>query len=127
MIKFIPVENPGNTGIHLKEKIEKMDSHTKARYEKDIRELKKMCDDHFKQREEDEKEFVALQERIAKRKEVKKFVITKNRTNDHLMTRIFKLRATQMEAKVAKEKERAEKEKIMAEEKAAEEGKKISC
>lgn len=49
-----------------------MDSHTKARYEKDIRELKKMCDDHFKQREEDEKEFVALQERIAKRKEVKR-------------------------------------------------------
>ena len=48
-----------------------MDSHTKARYEKDIRELKKMCDDHFKQREEDEKELVALQERIAKRKEVK--------------------------------------------------------
>ena len=102
-----------------------MDSHTKARYEKDIRELKKMCDDHFKQREEDEKEFVALQERIAKRKEVKQFVITKNRTNDNLMTRIFKLRATQMEAKVAKEKERAEKEKIMAEEKAAEEGKRF--
>jgi len=77
-----------------------MDSHTKARYEKDIRELKKMCDDHFKKREEDEKEFVALQERIAKRQE---------------------LRATQMEAKVAKEKERAEKERVMAEEKAAEE------
>ena len=54
-------------------------------------------------------------------------MITENRTNDHLITRIFKLRATQMEAKVAKEKERAEKEKIMAEEKAAEEGKKISC
>ena len=39
------------------------------------------------------------------------------------MTTLFKLRATQMEAKVAKEKERAEKERIMAEEKAAEEGK----
>merc|ERR1712131_299251 len=46
----------------IKKKFKKMDSHTKARYEKDIRELKKMCDDHFKQREEDEKEFVELQE-----------------------------------------------------------------
>ena len=32
------------------------------------------------------------------------------------------MRAAQMEAKAAKEKERAEREKIMAEEKAAEEG-----
>ena len=41
-----------------------MDSHTKARYEKDIRELKKMCDDHF------ENLLVVLFEKLSRHKQL---------------------------------------------------------
>ena len=46
--------------------------YAKKRLEKDLVELKRMIDDHFKQRQEDEAELNALQDRIEKRKAVKK-------------------------------------------------------
>ena len=45
--------------------------YAKKRLEKDLVELKRMIDDHFKQRQEDEAELNALQDRIEKRKAVK--------------------------------------------------------
>ena len=47
--------------------------YAKKRLEKDLFELKRMIDDHFKQRQEDEAELAALQDRIEKRKAVRKF------------------------------------------------------
>ena len=45
--------------------------YAKKRLEKDLFELKRMIDDHFKQRQEDEAELAALQDRIEKRKAVR--------------------------------------------------------
>ena len=45
--------------------------YAKKRLEKDLVELKRMIDDHFKQRQEDEAELSALQDRIEKRKAVR--------------------------------------------------------
>ena len=45
--------------------------YAKKRLEKDLGELKRMIDDHFKQRQEDEAELSSLQDRIEKRKAVR--------------------------------------------------------
>ena len=47
----------------------------KARLEKDLAELKKMIDNHFVQRKQDEEEIQSLEKRIDERKTVNQFLI----------------------------------------------------
>merc|ERR1712130_31998 len=46
------------------------DDFVKKRLERDLAELKRMCDDHFKKREADEGNITELETRMSKRKEV---------------------------------------------------------
>lgn len=46
------------------------DDFVKKRLERDLGELKRMCDDHFKKRESDEANITELEDRMSKRKEV---------------------------------------------------------
>ena len=46
------------------------DDFVKKRLERDLGELKRMCDDHFKKREADEANITELEDRMSKRKEV---------------------------------------------------------
>jgi len=47
------------------------DDFVKKRLERDLGELKRMCDDHFKKREDDEKNIGDLEDRMSKRKETR--------------------------------------------------------
>ena len=47
------------------------DDFVKKRLERDLGELKRMCDDHFKKREADEANISELEDRMSKRKEVR--------------------------------------------------------
>ena len=57
----------------------------KKRLEKDLAELKKFIDAHFKQREADEQELNLLKERIEKRKTVS--INNKNKNNSKLSSK----------------------------------------
>jgi len=52
------------------------DDFVKKRLERDLGELKRMCDDHFKKRESDESNINQLEDRMSKRKEVKIYFIS---------------------------------------------------
>jgi len=71
----------------------------KKRLEKDLLELKKMIDSHFEQRKKDEEELTSLEDRIEKRKDIRK---------------------KQMEERQKREKERLERERLEKERKEAE-------
>ena len=98
--------------------------YAKKRLEKDLFELKRMIDDHFKQRQEDEAELAALQDRIEKRKAVGndfyRFRISKS-FND--FKPISQMRAEQMAARIERERIQAEAAEAARVAKAAEEGK----
>ena len=46
------------------------DDFVKKRLERDLADLKRMCDDHFKKRAEDDSHITDLEGRISKRQEV---------------------------------------------------------
>lgn len=47
------------------------DDFVKKRLDRDLGELKRMCDDHFKKRESDESNITDLENRMSKRKNVR--------------------------------------------------------
>ena len=55
------------------------DDFVKKRLERDLADLKRMCDDHFKKREEDDSVVTDLEKRIADRQTVSYAIIPKHR------------------------------------------------
>jgi len=56
------------------------DEFVKKRLERDLGELKRLCDDHFAKRKEDDSKITSLEDRMSKRKDVRSilFFVQKN-------------------------------------------------
>ena len=86
------------------------DDFVKKRLERDLAELKRMCDDHFQKRAADEENIQSLEGRMNNRKTVGLFFI---RSETHRFP--FKTREEQKNGRVEKEKAKAEAERAAKE------------
>ena len=86
------------------------DDFVKKRLERDLAELKRMCDDHFQKRAADEENIQSLEGRMNDRKAVGLIFI---RSETHRLQ--FKTREEQKNARVEKEKAKAEAERAAKE------------
>ena len=57
------------------------DDFVKKRLERDLADLKRMCDDHFKKRKDDDAVVTDLEKRIADRQTVSRFYLVKRVTH----------------------------------------------
>merc|ERR1719454_2620768 len=85
------------------------DNFVKKRLERDLGELKRMCDDHFKKREADESNISELEDRMSKRKEQ-----SAAQKQNRLDKEKAKVEAEEAADEAKKEKEAEEKAAILS-------------